>query len=38
MKRRLAAMALTACLLAFPAQAEAPNMPFARRAEAAASA
>lgn len=38
MKRRLAAMALTACLLAFPAQAEAPNMPFVRRAEAAASA
>ena len=37
MKRRLAAMALTACLLAFPAHAEAPNASFARRAEAFAS-
>ena len=37
MKRRITAMALMACLLAFPAQAEAPNAPFARRAEAFAS-
>ena len=37
MKRRITAMALMACLLAFPAQAEAPNASFARRAEAFAS-